>query len=50
MRWVHEHESELPLMGRRSQAFAEAYSAQVWAARWHNYFLEATEETGSDNH
>lgn len=45
MRWMHEHESELPLMGRRGQALAEAYSAEAWAARWHNYFLELVESS-----
>ena len=43
MQWVHEHESELPLMGQRSHALAEAFSAESWAARWHNYLLEALE-------
>jgi glycosyltransferase involved in cell wall biosynthesis len=43
MRWIHEHEAELPLMGRRGQALAEAFSAEAWATRWHNYFLEVTE-------
>lgn len=40
MRWTHEHEPELPEMGRRGRALADAFSAQAWAARWHNYFLE----------
>lgn len=41
MRWIHEHVAELPAMGRRGQALAAAFSAEAWAARWHNYFLEA---------
>lgn len=41
MRWVHEHESELQRMGGRGQAMAEAFSAQAWASRWHNYLLDA---------
>lgn len=41
MRWIHQHESELPLMGARSHAIAEAFSAESWAQRWHNYLLEA---------
>jgi glycosyltransferase involved in cell wall biosynthesis len=45
MRWIHQHESELPAMGRRSQALAEAYSAEAWATRWHNYLLDALEES-----
>lgn len=41
MRWVHDHEDELPVMGRRGQELSGAFSAQAWAARWHNYLLEA---------
>jgi glycosyltransferase involved in cell wall biosynthesis len=41
MRWMHQHEAELPQMGARAHAAAEAYSAEAWAARWHNYMLEA---------
>ena len=48
MRWIHEHESELPAMGRRGRALADAYSAEAWANRWHNYFLDALEEPASD--
>jgi glycosyltransferase involved in cell wall biosynthesis len=40
MRWVHEHEADLPSMSRKGQALAEPYSAEAWASRWHNYFLE----------
>lgn len=40
MQWMHEHEAELPLMGARSHALAEAFSAESWAVRWHNYLLE----------
>lgn len=43
MQWVHEHESELPIMGARSHVLAEAFSAESWAARWHNYLLETLE-------
>lgn len=43
MLWMHEHESELPAMGGRSHQLAEAFSAESWAARWHNYLLEALE-------
>jgi len=31
---VHNTEHELPEWGRRSHAFASAYSAQIWADRW----------------
>lgn len=44
MRWLHDHEDELPRMGRRGQALAEGFSADAWAARWHNYLLEAADE------
>jgi glycosyltransferase involved in cell wall biosynthesis len=40
MHWLHEHESELPIMGARSHVLAEAFSAEAWATRWHNYLLE----------
>ena len=39
--WIHEHESELATMGRRGQGLAEAFSAESWAVRWHNYLFEA---------
>ena len=32
---LHSRASELPEMGRRSQVFAAAYGADVWAGRWH---------------
>lgn len=41
MRWIHEHERELPVMGARAHVMAEAFSAEAWAERWHNYVLEA---------
>lgn len=40
-RWIHDHEDDLPLMGRRGAALSHAFSAEVWALRWHNYFLDA---------
>ncbi|HSI61477.1 MAG TPA: glycosyltransferase, partial [Candidatus Saccharimonadia bacterium] len=40
MKWIDEHEKELPVMGQRGRALAEAFSAQAWAVRWRNYFLE----------
>ncbi len=40
MRWVHEHEVELPEMGERGRALADAFSATSWAARWHNLLLD----------
>lgn len=48
MRWIHDHEAELPAMGRRSQALAAAYSAEAWATSWHNYFLDALKEFAFD--
>lgn len=41
LRWIHDHEPELPSMGRRGQALADAFSADAWALRWHNYMIEA---------
>ena len=41
LRWMHDHEAELPSFGRRGQALADAFSADAWAQRWHNYMLEA---------
>lgn len=32
--WMHEHSGDLPELGRRSQAYAGAYTPEVWAARW----------------
>ena len=40
LRWIHDHELELPTVGRRGQPLAEAFSAEAWAERWHNYMLE----------
>jgi glycosyltransferase involved in cell wall biosynthesis len=33
-RWIHDHDDQLPEMGRRSRELAAAYSAQMWAIRW----------------
>ena len=41
LRWIHDHETELPSIGRRGQALADAFSADAWAHRWHHYMLEA---------
>lgn len=48
MRWIHDHELELPTIGRRGQMLAAAYSADAWATRWHNYFLEVLEDLDSN--
>lgn len=40
MHWLHDHADDLPLMGRRGQQLAAAFSADAWAARWYNYMLE----------
>lgn len=45
--WIHEHESLLPQMGQRGRGLADAYSADAWAARWHNYLLDARSRTRS---
>lgn len=47
MRWMQAHAGDLPEMGARARAAAEAYSAQAWAARWHNYLLEALDVAAS---
>jgi glycosyltransferase involved in cell wall biosynthesis len=47
MRWVHDHEDELPAMGRRGQALAEGFSAQAWATRWQQYLLDAVEQSAA---
>lgn len=39
--WIHEHESELAAMGERGRGLADAFSADSWAARWHNYLADA---------
>ena len=44
LRWIHDHDEELPAMGRRGQALAGAFSAQAWATRWHQYFIETVEQ------
>jgi glycosyltransferase involved in cell wall biosynthesis len=41
MRWVHDHEDEVRLMGLRARTMSEAFSAESWAARWHEHFLDA---------
>jgi len=40
MRWFHDNEALLPVMGRNGNALSAAFSAESWAIRWHNYFLE----------
>ncbi len=40
MRWVHDHEDQLVEMGRRGRDLAANFSAEQWAARWHNYMLD----------
>ncbi len=40
MRWMHEHHTELPEMGRRGRELARAYSAQAWAVRWRAAFVD----------
>jgi glycosyltransferase involved in cell wall biosynthesis len=40
MKWMHDHESTLAVMGQRGAAMADAYSAETWAVRWSHYFQE----------
>ncbi len=46
LRWTHDHEADLPLMGDRGRAIADAFSADSWAERWHQY-LAGTMEAGA---
>ena len=41
MTWMHQHHQRLPEMGARSRALGAAYSAQLWAERWHEAFRDA---------
>ena len=43
LRWIHDHETTLAEIGRRGQALAEAFSAEAWAERWHQYMLEVVD-------
>jgi glycosyltransferase involved in cell wall biosynthesis len=40
MAWMHGAHARLPEMGRRSVELARAYSAGMWATRWHEAFVE----------
>jgi glycosyltransferase involved in cell wall biosynthesis len=40
MRWMHDHEDRLAEMGRRGRELSQSFSADAWAARWHNYMLD----------
>jgi glycosyltransferase involved in cell wall biosynthesis len=46
MRWIHDHEGDLASMGERGRAMAGAFSAESWAARWHEYLSDAAEVRG----
>jgi glycosyltransferase involved in cell wall biosynthesis len=37
MRWIHDHEDQLALMGQRGRGLAVPFSAAQWAARWDEY-------------
>lgn len=41
LRWIHDHEAQLPEIGRRGQSLAAAFAAEAWAERWLNYMHEA---------
>lgn len=34
MRWMHDHEADVPEMGRRGSQLADAFSSEMWAIRW----------------
>ncbi len=40
MCWMHDHEAQLPSLGRQGRDLAMAFSAQSWAERWHHYMIE----------
>ena len=40
MIWMHQNHSRLPQMGARSQSLGAAYSAQLWAVRYHEAFRD----------
>ncbi|HEX8029232.1 MAG TPA: asparagine synthase (glutamine-hydrolyzing) [Vicinamibacterales bacterium] len=42
MRWIHDHEEQLAEMGRRGRELSANFSAEQWAARWHNYMTDLT--------
>ena len=44
MQWMHEHEAELPALGRNGRMMAAAFSAQAWAERWHHYMIETLDQ------
>ncbi|MDP2318331.1 MAG: glycosyltransferase family 4 protein [Acidobacteriota bacterium] len=39
MRWAHDHEDQLHLMGQRARGMSAAFAADSWATRWHEYFI-----------
>jgi glycosyltransferase involved in cell wall biosynthesis len=43
MRWIHDHEASASAIGARGHALADAFGAEKWAERWHNYVIEAIE-------
>ncbi len=43
LRWVHDRHDRLAEIGGRSQPFAAAFGAVVWAERWRDYLYELVE-------
>jgi glycosyltransferase involved in cell wall biosynthesis len=43
MRWIHERQEELAVIGHRGAALADAFSAKSWATRWTEYLHEVVE-------
>jgi hypothetical protein len=41
---MHDHEAQLPVLGRNGQAMAAAFSAPAWAERWHHYMIETLDQ------
>jgi glycosyltransferase involved in cell wall biosynthesis len=44
MRWMHDHEEQLRGMGRRARELSQTFSADAWAARWHNYMIDLVDQ------
>lgn len=48
MRWMHDHASDLPAMGREAAGVATAYAANRWAVRWRESCRAAVESRRRD--
>jgi glycosyltransferase involved in cell wall biosynthesis len=46
--WCHHHAARLPELGARGQALAAAFSAQAWAERWAQMFLQLQPQAATE--